>query len=112
MAGEAQEVFEKNPWLNYGLNLHRLREFGCLCKDFDMLDERPLKPLEVKNAIKSIFGEDVPHPEEDWGKFVDKVKDLNSSHPQEWNFIKNRLEPWIDLRKLNALHGTGTCSIS
>ena len=26
--GEAQEVYEFNSWLNYGLPIHRLREFG------------------------------------------------------------------------------------
>lgn len=26
--GESKEVFTANPWLNYGLPLHRLREFG------------------------------------------------------------------------------------
>ena len=112
VAGEAKEVYAKNPWLSYSLNLHRIREFGSTCKDFDLLDERPLKALEIKNAIKAIFGEEVPHPEEDWSRFIAKVKDLNASSSYEWNFVKNKLEPWIDVKKLNSLHSSGACNIS
>jgi len=40
--GEAAEVTKENPWLNYALPLHRLREFGFHDRVFDILDERPL----------------------------------------------------------------------
>jgi len=38
---EAKEVHEHNPWLNYALPLHRLRELGYHHRIFDMMDERP-----------------------------------------------------------------------
>jgi hypothetical protein len=35
LSGEAAEVVENNPWLNYGVNLHKLREWGTTRKEFD-----------------------------------------------------------------------------
>ena len=46
---EAKEVHAKNPWLTYGLPLHRLREMGFLNKVVDELDEIAL-PLSKCGA--------------------------------------------------------------
>ena len=46
-SGEAKEVHAENPWLNYGLPLHRMREWGFHDKLVDLLDERALYPTEV-----------------------------------------------------------------
>jgi hypothetical protein len=48
--GEAEEVYRCNPWLVYGEPLHRLREFGSLSRELDLLDER-LVPLEDLRKI-------------------------------------------------------------
>jgi hypothetical protein len=40
--GEAKEVTDMNPWLNYSPPLHRAREIGAHHRIFDVLDERLL----------------------------------------------------------------------
>merc|ERR1719476_774230 len=69
-SGEAEEVYEHNPWLNYALPLHRIREMGFSHKLFDLLDERPLTKDELLEFFRLIFGEDkfdsVPDPQIEW----------------------------------------------
>jgi hypothetical protein len=47
-AGEAQEVHKYNPWLTYGEPLHRMREFGVLVKEVDLLDERKFELEQIR----------------------------------------------------------------
>jgi hypothetical protein len=42
LRGEAEEVGENNAWLTYGEPMHRLREFGVLIKEIDMMDSDKL----------------------------------------------------------------------
>jgi hypothetical protein len=50
--GEAKEVEQLNSWLTYGEPLHRLREFGAIIRDFDMLDESPLTVDDIHKVIE------------------------------------------------------------
>ena len=49
--GEAKEVTSSNPWLTYGEPIHRLREGGIPVKEFDLLDEAKLTPLQILTII-------------------------------------------------------------
>jgi hypothetical protein len=40
-----------NGWLTYGEPLHRLREFGTIAKEMDLIDEAPLSVDEMKTMI-------------------------------------------------------------
>ena len=51
-AAEAAEVHQHNPWLNYALPLHRLREMGFYHRTWDLLDERRLSV----DGIARLFG--------------------------------------------------------
>ena len=46
--GEAKEIQKVNNWLNYGLPLHRLREFGITAKEMDALDEAKLTTEQMR----------------------------------------------------------------
>lgn len=46
--GEAKELRSFNPWLTYGEQLHRLREFGNILKEIDLLDERELSKEHLR----------------------------------------------------------------
>jgi hypothetical protein len=74
---EAKEVTEFNPWLNYGLPLHRIREMGFNPQLFDLLDERKLTADELRDFMFLLFGEDhfygVPDPQVEWKRFLDIV---------------------------------------
>jgi len=50
--GEADEIYKMNPWLTYGEPIQRLREFGIVIKELDLLDERKLSLDEVRRVAK------------------------------------------------------------
>merc|ERR1712190_533953 len=62
IASEAQEVARanRNDWFAYTPLIHRLREAGTLCKVLDAIDERPLKPVEVRYLAELLSGSTKP----------------------------------------------------
>lgn len=68
---EANEVYGHNPWLNYALPLHRLREMGYQHRSFDMLDERAFTLGELREFCGLLLGngnvtDELPDPAADW----------------------------------------------
>lgn len=112
-AGEAEEVFEHNKWLNYALPLHRIREMGFSHKLFDLLDERKFTKEELRQFFVLIFGADkfdgVPDPQIDWKGFIGRIALISNGEKQQWNPIKKKMMPWIDIRKLNSVYGDNAC---
>lgn len=110
--GEAHEVHEQNPWINYTLPLHRCREMGFHDRVFDMIDERPLTPGEVRDYCSLLFGVDhmdgVPDPAADWSSFVKDVGRMLKNERNQWDPIKKKVVPWIDLKALNKKYGDGS----
>jgi hypothetical protein len=109
--GEAQEVYEYNKWLNYGLPLHRLREMGYHDRIFDLLDERKLSKGELRDFCRILFGDDrmdgVPDPEGDWKAFLAAVTALVNKEKKQWNPVSKKMEPWFDARRLKKAYGGG-----
>lgn len=107
---EAAEVYQHNPWLNYALPVHRMREFGFHSKLFDLLDERSLTKDEVKDFCRMLFGvkamEKVPDPELDFKDFIAQLSLLNVG--EQWNTVTKKIEPWINMRNLKRAFGTGS----
>lgn len=106
---EAKEVYVQNPWLNYSLTIHRLREMGYHDRIFDMLDERRLTKTELRDFCLLLFGEDnfdgVPDPSFDWVGFINRIEMLQEKENSQWNPIRNRAKPWISIKKLNQIYG-------
>lgn len=113
--GEAEEVYEHNKWLNYALPLHRIREMGFSHKLFDLLDERQFTKEELRQFFLMMFGADkfdgVPDPQIDWEGFLRRITRIVNEEKQQWNPIKRRVMPWVDLKKLNSIYGDETCTI-
>ena len=68
---ESKEVHEHNPWLNYALPLHRLREMGYHDRVFDLLDERRLTTEELRDFCSVLLidngtSAELPDPSGDW----------------------------------------------
>ena len=68
---EAKEVHDHNPWLNYGLPLHRMREMGYHHRIFDMMDERPFTYEELREFCSLLLidrspSDELPDPSADW----------------------------------------------
>jgi len=106
---EAKEVYEHNKWLNYALPLHRMREMGFYHKLFDLIDERSLTRDELQDFFFLLFGADtldgLPDPHLDWQRFLDRVAEVNNKETLQWNPIKKKMMPWIDIRKLDNKFG-------
>jgi Domain of unknown function (DUF4149) len=99
---EAKEVYAVNPWLTYGLPLHRMREMGFHHPLFDLLDERKLSLDEVKMFLRLLFGSyEAPDPEENWMGFCSAVERLLAKEKNLWNPVAKKVMPWIDLNELN-----------
>lgn len=114
--GEAQEVYEHNSWLNYGLPIHRLRELGFHDRVFDMIDERTLTKGELRDLCVLLFGienfDGVPDPAVDWKGFLLEVESMMAKEKRVWNPVKRKVMPWLDLKKLNKEYGDGNaCAI-
>lgn len=106
---EAKEICEQhNKWLTYGLPLHRMREMGFYHRILDLLDERKLSKSELQLFLKLLFGsafDEAPDPEIDWVGFTKVVATLLAKETKVWNPISNKVEPWIDMKKLNREYG-------
>lgn len=106
---EAKEIYEHNPWLNYALPLHRLREMGYHHRVFDMLDERPFTHEEVKEFCNLILADDktpkLPDPSADWKDFSKELKKLLAKEKNPFNPIDKRTAPWINMKKLDKRYG-------
>ena len=114
--GEAEEVHEHNPWLNYGLPIHRMREMGFHDRVFDMLDERKLSKSELRDFFYLLFGEEqmdgMADPNVEWLSFCKDVDRLLRNEKQQWDPIKKKMKPWVDLHTLNYMYGDGSaCTI-
>lgn len=108
-AAEAGEVHEQNPWLNYALILHRMREMGQDHRMFDLLDERPFDRLEVHDFVcVTLFGTTSDHrwtvyDDAEWARFVDEVDSWQEKEHKQWNPITKTKAPWIDTQALLAV---------
>ena len=103
---EGQEIYQMNPWLTYGLPLHRMREMGFYNRLFDLLDEQPLSKSDIRDFVHLLFGPfDTPDPDLDWDRFCTTVERIQQQQQQfnkvpQWNPVLQKLMPWIDIRKL------------
>jgi hypothetical protein len=114
--GEAKEVYHVNPWLNYALPLHRMREMGFHDRVFDMLDERALSKAELRDFCRLLFGnssfDGVRDPEVNFSGFLEDIQNLLKKEDVQYNPVKGKVTPWIDIIKLNKIYGNGgSCSI-
>lgn len=111
--GEAEEVYEHNKWLNYSLPLHRIREMGFSHKLFDLLDERRFTKEELRQFFLLLFGPDkfdgVPDPQIDWAGFLKRVDKIANGEKKQWNPIRKKMMPWVDVKKLNSVYGDEAC---
>ena len=110
LTAEAQEVQAVNPWMNYTLPLHRLREMGHHDRLFDLIDERKLTRTEVRDFCILLLGQDAfdgaPDPSADWKGFLQAVERAFEHSDEHWNPIRQRIKPVVSLKKLNRMYGS------
>lgn len=105
---EAGEIYAMNPWLNYSLPIHRMREFGFQHRVFDLLDERKLTISELKDYCVVLFGEGnfvgVPAPEADFKGFIHILASILKWEKLQWHVTKKKMKPWLSLKKMSAMY--------
>jgi hypothetical protein len=90
---EAKEVYECNPWLTYGIQLHRMREFGLVSKEIDLIDEKKIRGTEIWSYVNIIYGHADHNMHEDIKK---TITTLNKNAPcRIFNPMTNSHESWI-----------------
>ena len=112
--GEAREVHRYNKWLNYCLPLHRCRELGYHNRVFDFLDERPLTKGELRDFCCILFGtrfENTPDPNIEWRDFLQFVQEKLALEDEQFNPLVKRKGPWINIKVLHRIYGSGKCTI-
>jgi len=104
---EAEEVYRHNKWLNYSLLLHRMREMGLENRLFDLVDQRPLTRVEIRNFCWLLYGQlDFPDPECEWLDFLRKLDEVQEGERLQLNPRTKKMESWIDVRELALLGAT------
>jgi hypothetical protein len=104
------EIHLHNPWLTYGIGLHRLREAGLLPDIIDGLDEHPFTLDQLYEFCHALFigdksGVKLPHPRKDsLTSFFQTLKMLVDKEEMQWNPVRKKMMPWIDLKRLEASH--------
>lgn len=86
--GEALDICRQNPWLNYGMPLHRARERGFHLRVLDFLDECPLSTNEQKEVCSILYGKDkmtdCPDPGVDLSRFRSRIDALQKEEDPQW----------------------------
>lgn len=110
-ADEAKEMSLSNPWLNYTLQLHRMREMGFQKRLFDILDERPLTLSELEEFCIMLFGEEnfhgVPSPEVNLNRFIAAIKGLVTNEDKQWHPVKMMMKNLVSVDKIKKVYGGG-----
>ena len=106
---KATQIQLRNPWLTYGMGLHRLREAGLLSDVFDFLDEHPFTLDQLHEFCIALFigeksGIKLPHPRESRTSFFQTLKMLVDKEEMQWNPVRKKMMPWIDMARLEAIH--------
>ena len=112
---EAKEMHGTNPWINYTLQIHRMREMGFQHRIFDLLDERKLTISELRDYCFLLFGDSnfdgVPEPEVDFKGFLAALDRMMKKENKQWDPNRNKLKPLVSLKKLKTIYGGGDCVI-
>jgi len=102
--GEAKEVAKCNSWINYALPIHRSRELGYHDRLFDLIDERKLTIDEMRDFCQFLVGSDLPDPSIDFDVFENALNKALSKERLQWNPIKRKMMPWINVDKLKQVY--------
>jgi len=111
---EGKEVMGVNPWLVYGLQLHRLREWGFkLLKELDMMDERMLSPNQMLNVMCLLYDKkpsDFNSVQGDPLEFKRDLKRVMNTIPAAYNPLTKTVGSWVNYRQVKRSYNLPTSS--
>jgi hypothetical protein len=115
--GEAAEIESVNRWLNYGVPMHRMREWGVHLRELDLIDEQQLSATQILSILGHILDvekRNIPPPQVDWGAFLAFIKPKLAEVGPVYNPVTRRIEPWVNVGRLRLAMGLGIdvcCSV-
>ena len=126
LQAEAVEVQAVNGWLTYGEPLHRLREFGCVLKELDLIDESLLSSEQMRSLCSYLLGDgsqrSFPCPDTSLPEFCRAVREASrGGMGTVYDPVRSSRRPWVDLAKLCSMYkysgegvtgGSATCCTS
>ena len=106
-------MYLRNPWLTYGLVLHRYREHGFRVPVLDAIDERALTVYEIRDLCLFLFGDlvSLPDPGSDWNNFLTTLGAGMARERPHWNSVTKTVLPWINLSHLHAVYGRSSVPV-
>ncbi len=78
------------------------------------IDERALTKGELRDFCSNLFGtevEAVPDPNMTWPDFMRYVEEQIGLEQNQYDPIRKKQAPWINLKVLQKIYGKGKCSI-
>ncbi len=110
-------MYEANPWLVYGLPLHRMREFGLPSKEFDVLDSNLLTAGQMRSLVAALLGgrpDEYPDPIQNFKDFAGAVSHRMQEAPLQKDPMRYlREHPWVNMSALSTKYGPkSSCSLS
>jgi hypothetical protein len=109
LRAEAREVQDVNGWMPYGEPVHRLREFGCILKELDLIDESLISSEQMRSMCAYLLGDGIgrnfPCPDTNLAEFCQKVRE-RSQHEggMVYDPLTNVKKPWVNLDKVSSLY--------
>ena len=102
------EVYLHNPWLTYGIGIHRIREAGLGTELMDLLDEKSFTIEEIRDFCVELFigpknELSLRNPNLDFKGFIDDLEAATKKESLVWNPMKKKLTPWIDVQKIKLM---------
>jgi hypothetical protein len=109
IAGEGEEIAHdsENNWFAYTPLLHRLREAGTLCKVLDTIDERPLKPQEVRHLAELLSGSSSTLAHLSDRDFISEMQQQVAKMPLVYDAVTEKMQPVISIAKLRVAMQVG-----
>eukprot|EP01039_Chlorochromonas_danica_P002769 gene2769-3023_t len=121
--GDARQVAAVNGWLTYAEPLHRIREFGVVMKEMDIIDEKTITMEQMRAFCAFLLCkgdiEALPHPALNWNLFAAALKEALRQHEKVFCPVSQTVKPWIDVPALYRTYAKeiksnqpGSCSLS
>ena len=96
--------------------LHRLREWGCPNKIFDLLDEASLSHAQMRDCVGVILGAaELPHPQIDYAGFEAELTAALGRTPPVFDPLRRRHEPWVQVSRVRKRFSgakSSVCTVS
>lgn len=77
-------------------------------------DERKLGIDELRGFFSLLFGTEqhrIPDPTVEWKAFLQFVQESLEREKVQWDPMRKKSLPWVNVKLLNKIYGKGTCSV-